>query len=103
MDNESDKGACAIDQIEKARPSVSDEVDEYTEREAKKIVHRIDRRLLVTIGFMYCVSLIDRTNISFAAIAGLAQDLVLTGNRYVSAKLLPKAILIVLTLRCSLS
>lgn len=82
MDNDSDKGACAIDQIEKARPATSDEVEELTEREAKKIIHRIDRRLLVTIGFMYCVSLIDRTNISFAAIAGLAQDLVLTGNRY---------------------
>lgn len=82
MDNDSDKGACAVDQIEKARTAISDEVEELTEREAKKIIHRIDRRLLVTIGFMYCVSLIDRTNISFAAIAGLAQDLVLTGNRY---------------------
>ncbi|KAI1277666.1 major facilitator superfamily domain-containing protein [Xylaria sp. FL0933] len=85
MDNDSDKGACAFDQIEKietARPVLSDEAIEYTDREAKKIIHRIDRRLLVTIGFMYCVSLIDRTNISLAAIAGLAQDLVLTGNRY---------------------
>ncbi|KAI0200663.1 major facilitator superfamily domain-containing protein [Astrocystis sublimbata] len=82
MDNDSEKGDYAVDQIERVRHSVSNEEDEYTEREAKKIVHRIDRRLLVTIGFMYCVSLIDRTNVSFAAIAGLAQDLVLTGNRY---------------------
>ncbi|KAI0540840.1 major facilitator superfamily domain-containing protein [Xylaria digitata] len=82
MDNDSEKGACAVDQVEKAQLSASDEVDEYTEREARKIIHRIDRRLLVTIGFMYCVSLIDRTNISLAAIAGLAEDLLLTGNRY---------------------
>ncbi|KAI0115890.1 major facilitator superfamily domain-containing protein [Nemania sp. FL0031] len=82
MDNGSDKSAYAVDQVEEARTAVSDDVDEYTDREAKKIIHRIDRRLLVTIGFMYCVSLIDRTNVSFAAIAGLANDLVLTGNRY---------------------
>ncbi|TGJ83950.1 hypothetical protein E0Z10_g4797 [Xylaria hypoxylon] len=82
MDNDSDKGAYGVDQVEKAQPAVSDEVGEYTEREARKIIHRIDRRLLVTIGFMYCVSLIDRTNISLAAIAGLAEDLSLTGNRY---------------------
>ncbi|KAI0436339.1 major facilitator superfamily domain-containing protein [Xylaria telfairii] len=84
MDNDSDKGAYAVDQVEKterAQLAIPDE-DEFTESEAKRVVHRIDRRLLVTIGFMYCVSLIDRTNISFAAIAGLAQDLVLTGNRY---------------------
>ncbi|KAI0857214.1 major facilitator superfamily domain-containing protein [Xylaria cubensis] len=85
MDNDSDKGAYSADQVEKierAQLSIPDGEDEFTEREARKIVHKIDRRLLVTIGFMYCVSLIDRTNISAAAIAGLAKDLVLTGNRY---------------------
>jgi hypothetical protein len=85
MDHDSDKDPKAVDHIEKSHASVSDEVDDYDEQEAKKIVQRIDRRLLVTIGFMYCVSLIDRTNISAAAIAGLLQDLKLTGNRYVSS------------------
>ncbi|KAJ8116472.1 hypothetical protein ONZ43_g4434 [Nemania bipapillata] len=82
MDKNSDKDGYAVDQVEEARTTVSDEVEEYTDRKARKIIHKIDRRLLVTIGFMYCVSLIDRTNVSFAAIAGLANDLVLTGNRY---------------------
>ncbi|KAI0879175.1 major facilitator superfamily domain-containing protein [Hypoxylon argillaceum] len=82
MSNDSDKDGYAVDQVEKARTAMSDEVEEYSDRKARKIVHRIDRRLLVTIGFMYCVSLIDRTNVSAAAIAGLANDLVLTGNRY---------------------
>lgn len=87
MSNDSDKDGYAVDQVEKARTAMSDEVEEYSDRKARKIVHRIDRRLLVTIGFMYCVSLIDRTNVSAAAIAGLANDLVLTGNRYVSSSL----------------
>lgn len=43
---------------------------EFSEREQKKIIHRIDRRLVVTVGVLYCISLMDRTNLSAAAIAG---------------------------------
>ncbi|KAI8628740.1 major facilitator superfamily domain-containing protein [Xylariaceae sp. FL1651] len=82
MDNDSDKGAYDVGQFEKAQTNVSDSVDDCDGHEAKKIVRRIDRRLLVTVGFMYCVSLIDRTNISAAAIAGMIQDLDLVGDRY---------------------
>ncbi|KAI1421674.1 major facilitator superfamily domain-containing protein [Xylaria sp. FL1777] len=87
MDNDSDKGAFTFEQVEKIEAGPPSEQSEFTEREGKKIISRIDRRLLVTIGFMYCVSLIDRTNISLAAIAGLTKDLVLTGNRYSVATL----------------
>ncbi|KAF5013203.1 hypothetical protein FDECE_782 [Fusarium decemcellulare] len=49
----------------------------------RKLVHRIDRRLIVTTGFMYCVSLMDRTNIGSANIAGMSTDLGLDkGYRY---------------------
>ena len=51
----------------------------------RKLLHRIDRRLVLTTGFMYCVSLIDRTNIGSANIAGMGVDLGLDeGYRYVS-------------------
>ena len=43
---------------------------EFSEREQRKIIHRIDRRLVVTVGVLYCISLMDRTNLSAAAIAG---------------------------------
>lgn len=56
-----------------------------THAEQRKIVHRIDRRLVVMVGLMYCVSLIDRTNMSSAAIAGMREELDLfRDNRYVS-------------------
>ena len=42
----------------------------YTLREQKKIIHRVDRRLVTMCGFMYCISLMDRTNLGAAAIAG---------------------------------
>ena len=38
--------------------------------EQKKIMRRVDYRLIPICGFMYCVSLLDRTNLSNAAIAG---------------------------------
>jgi len=59
---------------------------EFTPEEQKKIIHRIDRRLILTVGIMYCVSLMDRTNLSAAAIAGYVDHVsvrspLLTGNQ----------------------
>lgn len=43
---------------------------EFSEAEQRKIIHRIDRRLVLTVGTLYCISLMDRTNLSSANIAG---------------------------------
>jgi hypothetical protein len=43
---------------------------EFSETEQRKIIHRVDRRLVLTVGVLYCISLMDRTNLSAAAIAG---------------------------------
>jgi hypothetical protein len=63
-----------VENIEAAAPPkavVDVDVDEeYTYEEQRKIVHRVDRRLIVICGFAYCISLMDRTNVSAAAIAG---------------------------------
>ena len=42
----------------------------YSYKEQRAIVHRIDRRLVVTCGLLYCFSLIDRGNLGNASIAG---------------------------------
>lgn len=47
-----------------------DDDEEYTYEEQRKIVHRVDRRLVIIIGAAYCISLMDRTNVSVAAITG---------------------------------
>ena len=57
-------------------------IDQFTLEQQKKIMWRIDCRLVLTCGFMYCVSLMDRTNLGLAAIAGMAVDLDLIGSRY---------------------
>lgn len=57
---------------------------EFSLREQRKIVHRIDRRLVVMTGVIYMVSLMDRSNLPNAAIAGMNVDLDLNvGFRYV--------------------
>lgn len=57
-----------------AKPASSSDTfeSEFTLAEQRKIIHRIDRRLVVTVGVLYCISLMDRTNLSAAALAGYA-------------------------------
>ncbi|EGP82808.1 uncharacterized protein MYCGRDRAFT_51568 [Zymoseptoria tritici IPO323] len=60
-----------------------DEDPEFTYKEQRKIIHRIDRRLILATGLMYCVSGLDRGNLPNAAIAGMTKDLELNvGYRY---------------------
>lgn len=59
----------------------------FTPEQEKAILRRVDRRLVLTVGAMYCISLMDRTNLGAANIAGMGVDLVLIGNRYVSCHL----------------
>ncbi|KAJ5961145.1 Major facilitator superfamily domain general substrate transporter [Penicillium vulpinum] len=63
--------------------SPSEEDEGFTPQEQKKIIRRIDLRLVTMTGLAYCISLMDRTNLSMAAIAGLKEELRLDiGQRY---------------------
>jgi len=73
---------------EKSRINASDvevaSIDDYTPAQARSITSRVDRRLVTVTGVMYCISVMDRTNLGAAAIAGMNKDLQLINNRYVS-------------------
>ncbi|CAI7574670.1 unnamed protein product [Penicillium manginii] len=57
--------------------------DELSPSEEKKIIRKIDRRLITALGLMFAVSLMDRTNLASANIAGMAKELELDqGFRY---------------------
>jgi len=45
-------------------------IQEYTPEEQKKIMRRVDRRLVTILGLLYMCSLMDRTNVGIAKIAG---------------------------------
>lgn len=63
---------------------IDHEADErFTPKEAAAIRRRIDFRLIPALGLMYGISLMDRKNVSNAAIAGMRDDLDLReGYRY---------------------
>ncbi|KAK4504290.1 hypothetical protein PRZ48_005206 [Zasmidium cellare] len=83
-----DKEVYGVEQVENTRmdrdksPIDSEDQLEFSPAEQRKIIHRIDRRLIITVGIMYCISLMDRTNLSAAAIAGMTTELRLVGFRY---------------------
>jgi hypothetical protein len=45
-------------------------INAFSLEEQKKIYRRIDIRLVVTLGCMYMISLLDRTNLGAASVAG---------------------------------
>lgn len=71
-----EKGADNVsnDQVEIAVKGVShqDCISRFSPAEQKRIVRRIDLRLAVTLGCLYCISLLDRTNLGAASVAGYA-------------------------------
>jgi hypothetical protein len=90
------KEAIAYDE-ELQKPAAAQEAldddPEYSYTEQRTIIHKVDRRLVVLLGFMYCVSLMDRNNLPNAAIAGMNADLGLdVGFRYVSKTQLQRII-----------
>jgi hypothetical protein len=42
----------------------------FTPKQRRDIVRRVDFRLVVTLGCLYCISLLDRTNLGAASVAG---------------------------------
>jgi hypothetical protein len=45
-------------------------IDSFSAKEAKALKRKVDLRLVVTLGCMYCVSLLDRNNLGNASITG---------------------------------
>lgn len=77
-----------VDQVEKACDSplpqdrdINPEQD-WTQEEERAIVKKADWRVFPMLCIVFGLSLLDRTNISAAYIAGLGTDLRLTGQRY---------------------
>jgi hypothetical protein len=61
-----------LDHVERTATEDSNDarINIFSEAEQKAIIRRIDRRLVTTLGLLYCASLMDRTNLGSAAIAG---------------------------------
>lgn len=42
----------------------------YSHKEQRRIIHKVDRRLITALGLLLCVSLVDRANLGNAMISG---------------------------------
>jgi len=72
----------AIERIDSDASGTTAAISRFTPAEQKKIIRKVDFRLIPTLGFMYCVSLMDRSNLGVAMVAGMGTDLKIVGNRY---------------------
>lgn len=73
MDRSSiEKNYPSAENIEKTTGDVShdERITAFTPKQARAIVRKIDARLVLTLGVMYCISLLDRTNLGAASVAG---------------------------------
>ena len=59
-----------------------EEDEEFTQAEQRKIIHKVDRRLLVILGLMQAVSFLDRANMSNAAVAGYVLTPTIARSRF---------------------
>lgn len=90
MSTEKELAGAEIQHLEKGEKSESEKssaaqrtVEDYDVKLAAKLRHKIDARLIPALASMYAICLLDRNNLSNAAIAGMLVELKLvTGNGY---------------------
>lgn len=86
LEDEKVNSDALVEAVEAQKPT-SQNIDDdpvYSYQEQRKIIRRVDIRLILMLGFLHCVCLIDRGNLGGAAVAGLTKELRLVGNQYVS-------------------
>lgn len=75
------------DHVEKAHTNqdgdvAPEEIPCFDQHEERTIIRKVDNRLVPILGLMFAMSLMDRANLGFANIGGMAVDLNLIGYRY---------------------
>ncbi|KAJ6191708.1 MFS transporter [Bipolaris maydis] len=57
---------------------------QISEAEEKRLLRKLDLRLLPAVSILYLLSFLDRSNVANARIEGLTKDLKMTGNQYLT-------------------
>jgi len=53
-----------------------------TPDEERRLIRKLDRRLLPLVLILYTLAILDRSNLGNAKLAGMEDDIDLSGNRY---------------------
>ena len=66
-----DNEKVGVQELERSQTEINNaDISEFSPAEQKRIIRRIDYRLVTILGVLYMCSLMDRTNLSAANIAG---------------------------------
>ena len=57
-------------------------LSQFTKEEEEAVIRKLDWHLMPLIFVLYSLSVLDRSNLGNAKIAGMQKDINLTGNRY---------------------
>ncbi|KAK7451530.1 major facilitator superfamily transporter [Colletotrichum acutatum] len=100
-----DQGSSVPNDLDIMESATGQETHGFSFAEQKRIMRRVDIRLVATVGLLYCFSVIDRSNLPSAAVAGMREDLDLNGNRYPVSVILgrtlgPRAYFTAITIIC---
>lgn len=63
-------------------PKAAERVSRFTKDEEEAVIRKLDWHLMPLIFTLYSISVLDRSNLGNAKIAGMDKDINLTGNRY---------------------
>ncbi|KAM0717210.1 hypothetical protein Q7P37_007062 [Cladosporium fusiforme] len=84
LDEKLDKSADHIDDVEDQKNAQHAEESEpaFDPKETKRILRKVDVRLIPVLALLYLLAFLDRSNIANARVAGMNDELGLTGSQY---------------------
>jgi hypothetical protein len=76
-----------IEDIEAIQPEiqhakVAEQLSRFTKEEEEAVIRKLDWHLMPLIFTLYSISVLDRSNLGNAKVAGMSNDIDLSGNRY---------------------
>lgn len=81
-DEENVSGKPELDQVEKAEKYEVDDTIPPTEEEKRAYIRKLDWHVMPVIFLIYMLSVLDRSNLGNAHVAGLDEGIGLVGNQY---------------------
>ncbi|KAN0099230.1 MFS general substrate transporter [Hyaloscypha variabilis] len=71
-----------IEDVERQKEQVESRLSRFTTEEEEAVIRKLDWHLMPLIFVLYSLSVLDRSNLGNAKIAGMSKDIDIAGNRY---------------------
>jgi len=71
-----------VEDVEAAKQEDRVRISRFTKEEEEAVIRKLDWHLMPLIFVLYSFSVLDRSNLGNAKIAGMSKDIDIAGNRY---------------------